>query len=152
MILDATQLVRLITGLCLGLALVLATQPLRGDVTCEVFGGVAAQPEVQITWESLAPELNVVSIRVLRDGEQIADLGRGATHFMDEPETGIHRYTVIAITADNQGREELRSLGSCEIEFEPPDVGGFIRGDCNFDTLCDISDVVCILHSRSALY
>ena len=139
------QLARLIAGLCWGLVLVPATQPLRGKVTCEVLGGVAVQPEVHITWEALAPEFKVLSVRVLRNGEQIAELDGGATHFMEEPESGIHRYTVIAIIADDKGSEDLRSLGTCEIEFEPPDIGGFIRGDCNFDTHRDISDVVCIL-------
>src|SRR4030095_10434866 len=56
------------------------------------------------------------------------------------PETGEHLYTVVAVVKP----DDQFFVGSCIEDYEPPIVGGLIRGDCDGDEGSDISDCVCI--------
>jgi len=121
-----------------------ADVPAVPGIRCEVFGGIAVPPEVHVAWEPLPP---AAAIRILRDGETVAELPGDALAYSEEPLTGDHIYTVIAVTAavgpDVPGEDV--PVGSCLASYETPSLGGFVRGDCNADGNTDVSDAVCTL-------
>lgn len=111
-------------------------------VRCAVFGGIATPPQVLITWEVLPAEIKASSIQVLRDGEVVAELPPDALEHSEEPSAGKHTYTVKAILAAAPG-DYL--VGSCVATYEPPVIGGLVRGDTNTDGEHDLSDGILIL-------
>jgi hypothetical protein len=113
-------------------------------LACEVFGGVAVPPQVLLAWPPAPPE--TLEIIVERDGDPIARLDAGATTHAEEPLSGTHEYRVFAVIDDPAGGGPRRMLlGACTVEFEPPVIGGFQRGDCTGDGAQNISDAICIL-------
>lgn len=107
-------------------------------VICQVFGGVAQPPQLDITW--FLPRPDASEVRVLRDEEIVATLPGDSVGYTEEPDGALHVYRVEASYGD-----EGIVVGSCEVDYEPPVIGGFQRGDCTGDGSHDISDPVCIL-------
>jgi hypothetical protein len=114
--------------------------PAGGGIRCEVFGGIAIPPQAFIAWDPLPAELGATRIEVRRDGDLVAELPADALEHSEEPLQGEHRYTVIARL---KGAEQL--VGSCDLTYEPPVIGGFVRADVNVDEQHDLSDAVRIL-------
>ena len=129
-------------GIVTAAALLMAgvSQLAVADIHCEVFGGIAVPPQVVLGWDAVDSNIQATELRVLRDGELVASLNPAVLGYEEEPLHGEHVYTVIAIVAGGD-----ITVGSCVVDFDPPKIGGFRRGDCNVDGTHDISDVICIL-------
>lgn len=107
-------------------------------VLCEVFGGIAVPPQLDIRWTLPAPDAS--AIHVLRDGEIIATLDGSQEWYSEEPDSEPHEYQVDAVYG-----EEVVTVGSCLVDYDPPVIGGLQRADCTGDGNHDISDGICIL-------
>jgi hypothetical protein len=123
-------------GLLLG-----PTDALPPPVHCEVFGGIATPPEVFVNWPDPDPEEDVLAFRIRRDGEVIAELPPDATQYVEEPLGGSHEYEVWLV----ESQDSERLVGGCIVDWEPPRIGGFLRGDANADGGRDLTDAVFIL-------
>ncbi len=132
-----------VSTLLVAVFLVSSLNPLSAEIHCEVFGGIATPPVVTIFWDPI-----FVEILILRDGKPVADLPSGTSEYREEPLHGEHVYTVIAtglLIPPPPLPPVDQVLGECTVTYEPPVIGGFVRGDCNGDEESDISDPVCIL-------
>ena len=139
-ILLASIYLALISGVGLGLWLCPAGA-LPPPVHCEVFGGIATPPQVFVYWPAPGPDEEVIGFRIRLDGEIVAELPPDATEYTEEPQHGEHEYEVwLMESADSE-----RLVGGCIVDYEPPRIGGFLRGDANADGERDISDAVFLL-------
>ncbi|MBN1443435.1 MAG: hypothetical protein JXA90_12060 [Planctomycetes bacterium] len=132
------------TGICLalaGTALVLRGDDPSSPVRCEVLGGIAIPPRLVIQWDPLMLPVVIHSIEIHRDREIVAQLPPESLEYSEEPLSGEHEYQVWMLYSPEDGFLH----GSCTVEYEPPSVGGFRRGDANADGQHDLSDAVIIL-------
>jgi len=118
-------------------------------IQCAVLGGIALPPLTEISWNPVPKEHSIAGIDVERDGELIASLPPDAIGYQDHDITpGEHLYVVTATTGivpvDPAGvvAEPPLVIGDCLVTFQPPRIGGFVRGDANADAKHDLSDAV----------
>lgn len=91
-------------------------------------------PDVSLTWD--APGPGYTSVRVFRDGGEIASLPGDATSYTDvEPAPGLHTYSI-------QGEVDGLLSDPIECMIEVPDQPSFIRSDNNGDGATDIADPI----------
>jgi hypothetical protein len=112
-------------------------------ITCAVFGGVAIPPQLEINWVPLPPAPLVEKILVYQGDAVVAELDAGATSWSGEAFAGESLYTVVARFVPPDGE---MAIGSCLVDYEPPVIGGFVRGDANGDEEPDLGDVLGIVY------
>ena len=113
---------------------------------CEVFGGIAVAPEVLLNWTSISGTAPVEAILIDKDGETVAELPGDAGEYQEEPTSGEHEYVVTARFESAPDSKPIEWIvGRCLAVYDPPVIGGLVRGDCNQDGSHDISDAVCVL-------
>lgn len=120
---------------------------LESGIECAVFGGIAVAPQVAISWSPLPADLRVSSIVVERDSELVASLSPDQTHYQEEPLHGEHLYRVVGVVggAPDQDTTDSFVIGDCLAVYNPPRIGGFVRGDTNADGDINLSDAIFIL-------
>ncbi len=111
------------------------------DLSC-AFDGADA---VTLTWQNpLGSSFN--AIRVLRDGEQIDEIGGNVESYRDESLGGV-----LAPSYTIQPLVDLGAVNGCAATCRTASPGEpFIRGDVNFDGNFNITDGVLILRSVAA--
>jgi len=107
-------------------------------VACQVFGGVATPPVLEVTW--VLSRAGASEVRVLVEGDVVAVLPGDSNHYTQEPFGGRFEVRVDAVY-----RDEVVVIGACIVDWQPPVIGGLQRGDCNGDGRQDVSDAVCML-------
>lgn len=100
--------------------------------------GAAGSPQaVRLSWKNREA---YEKVRILRNGEVLAELEGGATEYRDEAVPGgVFTYKVSGMRA---GRESLPQSALVSTSAPP---GTFLRGDANRDGRIDISDAIAIL-------
>ncbi|MFQ5654048.1 MAG: hypothetical protein ACE5GW_04880, partial [Planctomycetota bacterium] len=103
-------------------------------LTCAATGA-----DVDLAWMNPDP---YTSVRVLRDGAEIASLAGDATSYTDTGVApGSHQYAVVG---EDSGAGCGSASDPCTVDVQPPG-DQFIRGDVNADGTFNIADPVSLL-------
>lgn len=80
------------------------------------------------------------SIRIQRDGKQVAEIGGSETSHLDqEPGPGVHRYRIVALDG---ARESFPAVVTSRPGWLP---GTFLRGDASSDRRVNIADPIMLV-------